>query len=187
MTKNNLETNSIVVNIRELYTKEPLNSTLAMACSQLGIVPQGFENEGITVSVKVPYTLWCSKDEVLLKNKEAYESIDAHRHLFTFATAYGVSSLEELSENPYSNWFLWIKIKDRRSCGENRLILTHGHAPDRQEAYYRAKDYDDFWNVVERLTEMYDNANQKYEPIILEQTNGMCGSAHKKWQLQVNN
>ncbi len=176
----------IPVKIKELFTKEPLSFTIAMACQQLGVVSRGYEQEGITISVKVPYPLWCSKDKALLLNKEAYASIDSHRHLFTFVTAYGMRSLEELNENPYSSWYLWVKIKDRRSCGENRLILTHGNAPDRTEAYYRAKDYDDFWNVVERLTEMYDNDSKEYEPVILKQNNGLCGSAYKEWQLQVN-
>ena len=176
----------IPVKIKELFNKEPLSFPVSQACFKLGIVPSEYEREGITISVRVPYPLWCNKEKALLKNKEAYESIDTHRHLFTFVSTYGIKSLEELNDNPYSSWYLWVKIKDRRSCGENRLILTHGNAPDRKEAYYHAKDYDDFWNVVERLTEMYDNDNQEHEPLILEQTNGMCGSAYKKWQLQVN-
>lgn len=180
--------NKINVSIKELYKKEPLSFEASMIYHQLRIHSDDFEQEGITVSVKVPYPLWCTDEKALLKNKEAYESIDTHRHLFTFVSTYGICSIEELADNPYNSWTLWIKIKDRSSCGENRLIITHGNAPDRKEAYYRAKDYEDFWNVVERLTEMYDNVdnNKEYEPIVLNQNNGMCGSSYKEWKLQVN-
>ena len=42
---NDLKTNLRVVNIRELYNKEPLDFTLAGTLSQLGIVPKDFEEE----------------------------------------------------------------------------------------------------------------------------------------------
>ncbi len=71
------------------------------------------------------------------------------------------------------------------TIGQNCLILTHGHAPNRKEAYYRAKDYDDFWNTVAGLTEMYEHPDEPHEPIILKQNNNMCGSSYKEWELTV--
>ena len=42
---NDLETNLRVVNIREIYNKEPLDFTLAGTLSKLGVVPKYFEEE----------------------------------------------------------------------------------------------------------------------------------------------
>ena len=47
------------------------------------------------------------------------------------------------------------------------------------------KTYDEFWNIVERLTNMYDLPSQEHEPITLQKNNGMCGPSRKKWQVIV--
>lgn len=174
------------INIRNLFSSEPLPLNIAQAFMTMGVSSEMLKREGVTVSVRVPYPMWCNEEKAKPLNTEAYESIMQHEDLFFFVRAYGAKSLEDLKESPYSSWYLWIKIKDRMGGGQNTLILTHGHAPDRQEAFYRAKDYDDFWNTVRRLTEMYDLPNGEFEPICLKQNNGMCGSSFKQWEIYVN-
>lgn len=146
------------------------------------------EGEGCIVSVRVCNGHFAERDREAIKkaNREAYESIMAHKDLFLFATSFGLSSLEELANSEYKTWYVWIKIKDRAYGGQNRLILTHGHCDSEREAHYVANDYDEFWDVVRRLTDMYERPEDKHEPIILEKTNCMCGSAHKKWEIEVS-
>lgn len=149
--------------------------------NKLGISPT--TDKGITVSVKVPYPLWCNTSEARELNAQAFETLDAHRSLFTFVEMWGYNKLEELKDSPYTSIFLWIRIGHIHH--KNVLIVTHGHGPDRGEAYYRAKDYDDFWNVVQRLSDMYNYPEKEHEPVILKQNNQMCGSSYREWDVVV--
>lgn len=175
------------MDIKQLYTQELLDITFSMALQRIGIQPENLKREGISVSIRVPYPIWCSKEEALQLNKQAYESIDCHRNLFMFASVYGMTSIEELETNPYSSWYIWVIIKDRSTMGKNRLVLTHGHTPDREEAYYRANTYDEFWHVVEVLTKMYEGTYNGNETITLQQNNGMWGSSHRSWEITLDN
>ena len=149
--------------------------------NKLGISPT--TDKGITVSVKVPYSAYCSGKKAKTFNAQAYESIDGHRSLFTFVKIHGYNTLEELKESPYTSIALWIRINHIH--GQNVLIVTHGHGPDRGEAYYRAKDYNDFWNVVQRLSDMYNYPEKEHEPVILKQNNQMCGNSYREWDVVV--
>ena len=174
-----------ILDIKSLFSDKTIDFTTAQLCQTLGVTPEAYQSTGITVSVSVPYPRYASKETIKQFNQEAYNSIDAHRHLFAFISSYGIKSLEELANNEYGNWYLWIKIKDTMAANQNRLILTHSHAPNRYEAYYNAKTYDEFWDIVERLTNMYDLPSQEHEPITLQKNNGICGPSRKKWQVIV--
>lgn len=177
----------INMKITQLFEKEPLDFSISQAIHKLDITLKDLEDVGITVSVKVPYPAWCTKEQAQQLNKQAYESIKNHSHLYTFLTLYGYfpDGLESLKDCPYSNNYIWVVIKDRMSMECNRLIITHGHAPSRKEAYYIAKDYDEFWSVVSALTDMYDNPHKEHTPIILQKNNNMCGSSYRQWEISV--
>lgn len=174
-----------ILDIKSLFSDKSIDFTTAQLYQTLGIGLEAHQETGITVSVKVPYPRYANKETIKKFNQEAYESIDSHRHLFAFITSYGLKNIEELADNEFSSWYLWIKIKDSMAANQNRLILTHSHAPNRYEAYYNAQTYDEFWNIVEKLTNMYDLRHQEHEPIKLHKHNGMCGSAYKRWEVVV--
>lgn len=165
--------------IDELLGNSSLTLQQIEMYNMLGLTPT--RDKGITISVQVPYPLWCVKDKAKIFNSEAYETIDAHRDLFTFVKMYGYNSLEELKESSYTGLYLWIRIGHVDK--HNMLIITHGHGPDRGEAYYRAKDYDDFWDIVKRIKELQINPQMEHEPIMLKQNNQMIGNSYKEWDV----
>lgn len=173
------------IKIKQLFSQEPLDFGVAQMFRQLGFFPDELKREGVSVSVRVPHKLFASDNEKRAANREAYEQIMNHQELFTFVSAYGYRSLEEFKDSDYGNKYLWIVIGDRMAFGKNRLVVTSGHAPNRLEAYFRASNYDEFWSIVERLTEMMNNPHKEHEPVILTQNNGYCGSSYKEWQIAV--
>ena len=178
-------TNNNIIPIRQLFQVEPLDLSMSMTYMQLGVSPKELEDVGITVCVDVKYPRYCKDSEVIKTNEELYNNIQDHKDLFMFVSTMGMKGIEDLKTWPYSRNAIWVKIKDRKSMGENRLIVTRGMAPDRYEAYYIAKDYDEFWDVVKRLTDMYNNPDEEHEPITLMKNNGICGSGYRKWEITV--
>lgn len=174
-----------IISIRQLFQVEPLSLDMSQMFMSLGVTPKELEDVGISVSVAVPYPNWCRADEAKELNAQCYESIMEHKDLYDFITMYGFKELEELKECTYTNIHIWVRIADRSSLGHNRLIVTRGHAPNRYEAFYNAKDYAEFWDMVDRLTDMYKNPDKDHEPVTLYKENGMIGTAYKKWTITV--
>lgn len=174
------------ISIKDLFKAKKMDFATANMLHKIGIISKDEETNGITVSVKIDYPLFVEKKDVIQKiNKDIYNSIQEHKDLFTFVRTYGsISLLEDFKVCPYKSWYLWIKIKDISAMGCNCLILTHGHAPDRYEAFYRAKSLDDFWSSVKILTDM-SNGVSDVEEFVLSKENGMYGSSYKKWDFIV--
>lgn len=168
------------IKLKELFTDEPMDFSMAQNMRKLGLYPEDLKGKGVTVSVRIS---GCYESDVLVQHKKAYDSIMEHKNLYTFFSSPVVHDIEGLQNCKYTCKYLWVKIKDRMCFGENRLIVTNGPAPDiaANEPYYNAKDFDldEFWNIVSRLTDMYENPEKAHEPITLKQDNGMCGTAYK--------
>ena len=167
------------ISIKELFKSKNLDFNTSQSLHSLGLIFKDEETNGITVSVKIDYPLFVENEDVIRGiNESIYKSIKEHNDLFTFIKTYGcIKSLEDFKVCPYKHWYLWIKIKDISVMGKNCLILTHGHAPDRYEAFYRAKSLEDFWSSVKILNDMYDGVSD-IDEFELSKENGMCGTSY---------
>ena len=171
------------VQIKDLFNDKSNSFEDIQVARLVGDVPKHLYDKGITISVAVPYPMFASESKKREANLEAYNSIQEHRSLFTFVMCYGVRCLEDLRDSASGSWYLWVRIG--HICDNNCLILTHSHGPNRTEAYYQAKDYNDFWKMVEKITEVYERPNEPHEPIILKQNNMMIGSGYREWTICV--
>lgn len=174
------------ISIKDLFKAKTMDFYTSQMLHSLGLTSKAEETNGITVSVKIDYPLFVEKEDVIRGiNENVYNSIKEHNELFTFVRAYGsIKSLEDFQVCTYKHWYLWVKIKDISAMGQNCLIFTHGHAPDRYEAFYRAKSLEDFWDAVKTLTDMCDGISN-VEEFKLSKENGMLGSSYKKWDFIV--
>jgi len=173
------------IKLKELFSNEPLDYFMAHNLMKFGLYPENFKGKGVTISVPVG-ARWQS--EAKEKNKVAYDSIMAHQDLYNFFSSPCYRDLEEFRDSEYTHKYIWLKLFDRMACGLSRLIITSFPAPDcvAKEPYYNANTLDEFWDVARKLTDMYNYPNDVHEPIILKQDNGMCGSAHKQWEINVH-
>ena len=174
------------ISIKDLFKAKTMDFYTSQMLHSLGLTSKDEETNGITVSVKIDYPLFVEKKDVIREiNENVYNSINEHNELFTFVRTYGcIRSLEDFKDCTYKHWYLWIQIKDISAMGKNCLILTHGHGPNRYEAFYRAKSLEDFWISVKTLTDMCDGISD-VEEFELSKENGMIGSSYKKWDFIV--
>lgn len=173
----------IKLTVKEALGKSSLTIQQAEIFGKLGISPT--KDKGITISVRVPYHIWCNEEKAKKYNTEAYESIMNHKDLYTFCRLYGYKDLEELKDSPYTSVYLWIRVNHIHD--NNLLIVTHGHGPDRGECYYQAKTYDEFWDIVRKIKTMCDDPDGEYEPVTLKQNNQMIGNSYKEWDVEITN